>query len=65
MYTSSFEGLLSLAEASTLYNKEESTLRHNIRNGKFIEDIDCKKFGKQWVFRKESLDREYGYKGNQ
>lgn len=55
-----FKGLISLKDASEMFNKEESTLRRNISNGKFIEGIDCKKFGKQWVFDIDSLFREYG-----
>ncbi|MBQ9013593.1 MAG: helix-turn-helix domain-containing protein [Bacilli bacterium] len=55
-----FEGLISLKEAAELFGKDESTLRRNIKNGKFIDGIDCKKFGKQWVFDIKSLEREYG-----
>ena len=55
-----FKGLISLKDASEMFNKEESTLRRNISNGKFVEGIDCKKFGKQWVFDIDSLFREYG-----
>ena len=55
-----FEVLISLKEASELFGKDESTLRRNIKNGKFIEGIDCKKFGKQWVFDIKALEREYG-----
>lgn len=55
-----FEGLLSLQEASKLYGKKDGTLRMNIKNGKFKEDIDVKKFGTTWVFDINSLEREYG-----
>ena len=57
-----FEGLISLKEAAIIFNKEESTLRRNISNGKFKKEIDCKKFGTTWVFDIESLKREYGNK---
>lgn len=60
--TNIFENIISLKEASEIFGKDESTLRRNIANGKFIEEIDCKKYGKQWVFNINALYREYGYK---
>lgn len=60
--TNIFENIISLKEASEIFEKDESTLRRNIANGKFIEGIDCKKYGKQWVFNINALYREYGYK---
>ncbi len=51
--------LLSLKEAAELYNREESTLRRAISNGLLKEGIDCKKFGKQWVILRNSMDRVY------
>ena len=55
-----FDDLLSLSDAARLWGKEESSLRHGIARGKFHEGIDCKKFGKQWVFLRSALIREYG-----
>lgn len=55
-----FENLISLKEASELFNKHESTLKTNIKNRKFVEGIDCMKFGKTWVFDMEVLERVYG-----
>lgn len=55
-----FDKLISLKEASIIFNKHESTLKTNIKNGKFKENIDVKKFGKQWVFDIDALKREYG-----
>ena len=54
-----FDELVSLKEASSLYNREESTLRRAISNGMLIEGQDCKKFGKQWVIKLEALERIY------
>lgn len=54
-----WNNLLSLKEASELYNREESTLRRAIENGLLQEGVDCKKFGKQWVILKSSMDRIY------
>ena len=55
-----FDLLISLGEAAAVYGREESALRHGITRGKFVEGVDCKKFGKQWVFLRSALDREYG-----
>lgn len=54
-----FEGLISLKDASMRFNKDESTLRRNIKNKKFIEGEDCIKFGTTWVFDINALEREY------
>lgn len=55
-----FKGLISLKDAGIMFNKEESTLRHAIKRGKFIEWVDCIKFGTTWVFDITALEREYG-----
>ncbi len=54
-----FEGLITLKDACVLYDKHESTLKTNIKNGKFVENIDVKKFGTTWVFDVKALEREY------
>lgn len=51
--------LLSLKDAAIMYGKEESTLRRAISSGRLQEGVDCKKFGKQWVILKSSMDRVY------
>lgn len=55
-----FKSLISLTDASKVFGKDESTLRKNIKNGKFIEWKDCIKYGKSWVFDYEALERIYG-----
>ena len=55
-----FNGLLSFREATDLWGLNESTLRKAIVYGKLKPDIDCKKFGKQWVVTKAAMIREYG-----
>lgn len=55
-----FKGLYSIAEASEMFGRTDSTLRRNIINGKFVENEDVKKFGKTWIFRIDALEREYG-----
>lgn len=51
--------LLSTKDAAVLYSREESTLKRAISNGKLVEGVDCKKFGRDWVILKSSLDRVY------
>ena len=60
MVNNVFDLLISLGDAGALYGKDEGGLRHAIARGKFVEGRDCKKFGKQWVFLRSALDREYG-----
>ena len=54
-----FNRLISLADAGRKYGKHESTLRTLISRGRFKEGVDCKKFGKQWVFDEDALDKFY------
>lgn len=49
--------LISLKDAAELYELEESTLRKAISRGLLTENEDCKKFGKQWVLKRSSLDK--------
>lgn len=55
-----FDGLLSFKEATDLWHLNESTLRKAVSYGKLQENIDVKKFGKQWVITIEAMQREYG-----
>lgn len=55
-----FDGLLALADAAALWGKDDSSLRHAIRSGKFVDGIDIKKFGKQWIITEKAMIREYG-----
>lgn len=57
---SAFEGLLSFREATDRWGLNESTLRKAVSYGKFIEETDVKKFGKQWVVTLAAMEREYG-----
>lgn len=56
----SFDGLLSFSDATTLWGLNESTLRKAINYGKLRNGIDVCKYGKQWVVTKEAMVREYG-----
>lgn len=56
----SFNGLLSFADASAIWKLNESTLRKAIRYGKLRNGIDALNFGTQWVVTKNAMLREYG-----
>ena len=55
-----FDGLISMADATTLWGLNESTLRKAISYGKLKIGIDVCKYGKQWVVSLDSMIREYG-----
>ena len=54
-----WDNLLSLKEAAEIYNRDESTLKRAISSGRLVEGIDCKKFGRDWVILKSSMERVY------
>ncbi len=55
-----FDSLISLGDATLIWNLNESTLRKAISYGKLINGVDVCKFGKQWVISAEAMKREYG-----
>ena len=57
---SRFEGLMSFKEAAEKWKLDDSTLRKAVANGKLTEDVDVKKFGKQWVITVEAMTRLFG-----
>ncbi|MCF0163165.1 MAG: hypothetical protein HUJ88_11400 [Fusobacterium necrophorum] len=53
--------ILTIAEASKLWNKEVSTLRRNfMANASFKLGVDCRKSGSTWLVTKEAMIRVYG-----
>lgn len=54
-----WEQLLSMNEATQIYNRDSSTIKRAISNGTIVKGVDCKKFGRDWAFYKPSLDRIY------
>ena len=54
-----WDKLISLKEAAEVYNRDTSTIKRAISNGTLVEGVDCKKFGRDWVLLKSSLDRVY------
>lgn len=61
MENSAFKNLMSLKDAATRWNISDSTLRHAIISKKLVENVDAKKFGKQWVVTRQAMERIYGY----
>lgn len=55
-----FDGLMSFADASELWNLSESTLRKAVSYGKIVPGVDARKYGKQWIVSREAMEREYG-----
>lgn len=48
-----------MSEATELYKRDSSTIKRAISNGTIVEGVDCRKFGRDWVFLKSSMDRIY------
>ncbi|WP_241158150.1 DUF2442 domain-containing protein [Adlercreutzia sp. ZJ138] len=55
-----FDGLMSFADASELWELSESTLRKAVSYGKIVPGVDVWKYGKQWIVTREAMEREYG-----
>lgn len=55
-----FDGLLSFADASSLWPLNESTLRKAVAYKKLVEGVNALKFGKQWIVAGAAMEREYG-----
>lgn len=55
-----FDNILSLADASKIWELDESTLRKAIARGKLLQGVDACKYGKQWVVSYDAMVREYG-----
>lgn len=55
-----FEGLLSFADATSLWGLSESALRKAVAYRRLVDGIDVKKYGKQWLVTRAAMEREYG-----
>ena len=53
--------LISLKDASIIWKIDDSVLRRAISSNKLVENVDVKKFGKQWVVTRQAMERVYGY----
>ncbi len=58
--SSPFDGLLSFADATSIWGLHDSTLRKAVAYHKLVEGLDVQKFGKQWVVTRSAMEREYG-----
>ena len=56
----SFDDIMSFADASIIWNLSESTLRKAVAYGKFVKGVDVCKYGKQWLISLAAMKREYG-----
>lgn len=61
MKTCIFDNLMSLKNASIKWKIDDSVLRRAISSNKLVENVDVKKFGKQWVVTRQAMERVYGY----
>lgn len=53
--------VLTISEASKMWNKEVSTLRRNFTKGiSFERGVDCRKSGNTWLVTRKSMIRTYG-----
>ncbi len=55
-----FDELLSFSDAAKLWKLHDSTLRKAVANGKLVDGIDVKKFGKQWIITKSAMCKYFG-----
>ncbi|MCC0752649.1 hypothetical protein KGF47_18175 [Clostridioides sp. ZZV13-5731] len=57
-----FSGFISLADASERYNIPQATLLSAIKRGAFEDGEDCKKIGRDWIFKVSALEEKYNDK---
>ena len=55
-----FDGLILFSDASELWGLSESTLRKAVAYGKIVPGVDARKYGKQWIANRDTMNREYG-----
>ncbi|MDV9723697.1 hypothetical protein RHG08_20630 [Clostridioides difficile] len=55
-----FDGFISLADASERFNVPQATILSAIKRGAFKIDEDCRKIGRDWIFKVSSLQDKYG-----
>ncbi|HGM3588162.1 TPA: hypothetical protein ACKOVF_003317 [Clostridioides difficile] len=54
-----FDGFISLADASERFNVPQATILSAIKRGAFKIDEDCRKIGRDWIFKVSSLQDKY------
>lgn len=58
-YFFSLNDILSLKEASEIWGLDDSTLRHAIASDRFKDD-EYRKTGRNYIIKKEAMERVYG-----
>lgn len=56
----SLEGLYTFAEVSKIYGIDHSTLRKQVRRGKFAIGVDVRKMGKTWIMTEQAMLENFG-----
>ena len=62
MKESKFSSFLSFGDAATIWELDDSALRHAVAAGRLKAEEDCRKYGKQWVVKISAMCRLYGVK---
>lgn len=60
MPNGNLSGLYTFEEVSLIYKMDASTIRKQIKNGRFIIDKEIKKFGKTWIITEKAMTEHYG-----
>ena len=58
--SSPFNRLLSTANAAARWNISEDAIRKAIQSNRLKPDIDCQKYGKQWIIDADAMTRVFG-----
>ncbi|WGX77515.1 helix-turn-helix domain-containing protein (plasmid) [Paraclostridium bifermentans] len=60
MANGSFKGLYTFQQVANIYGLDNSTLRKQVSNGKLIDNVEVKKFGKTWLITEQSMIKHFG-----
>lgn len=60
MANGSFKGLYTFQQVADIYGLDNSTLRKQVSNGKLIDNVEVKKFGKTWLITEQSMIKHFG-----
>lgn len=60
MTKGSFKGLYTFQQVADIYNLDNSTLRKQVSNGKLINNVEVKKFGKTWLITEQAMIKHFG-----
>lgn len=60
MANGSFKGLYTFQQVADIYGLDNSTLRKQVSNGKLIDNVEVKKFGKTWLITEQAMIKHFG-----